>query len=413
MRVYVTGMGCLTSLGNDVESSFQALKEGQTGVRFMEEWSKYNGLHSHVGAPAKPYDVSHIPRNVRRSMSPMSEMGAIAALQALKQAGLTAEELNDGTRGILIAGSTTGSPITLETYFRKLFEKNGPEGQLSTSFFKVMNHSVPANVASAIGFNGALLSPSSACASSNQAIILAWELIKAGMYDWAIVGGADELHYTSPAVFDIVMAASRGYNQNPTATPRPFDSARDGLVVSEGAAFMVLESEARVQKRAQENRPTTPLAEVLAGAYICDSSHMSQSSFTAMIKVMSETMNRAQSKREDIDYISAHATGTLHGDVEEAKAITEMFGNKIPVSSLKGHFGHNLAACGALEAIMSIKMMDESVVIPTRNLENKDPHCGQICLPTEIQSCQVRTVLSNNFAFGGVASSLLLRSCKA
>src|SRR6185436_18881362 len=134
--------------------------------------------------------------------------------------------------------STTGSPLTLETYFRKLFDRGGPEGQVSTSFFKVMNHSVPANVAAALGYHGALLSPSSACATSAQAMIMGWELIRSGLYDIVIAGGADELHYISAAIFDIVLAASRKYNHLPEQTPRPFDKNRDGLVISEGAGIV-------------------------------------------------------------------------------------------------------------------------------------------------------------------------------
>src|SRR5262249_50248263 len=157
------------------------------------------------------------------------------------------------------------------TYFKKLFERGGPEGQLSTSFFKAMSHSVAANLALGLGFEGPLLSPSCACATSAQAMILAWELIQSGIYDVVIAGGADELHYTSVAIFDIVQAASRKYNDRPEHSPRPFDRQRDGLVVSEGAGIVVMESERHALARG-----ATPLAEFRGGAYLDDGIHMSQ-----------------------------------------------------------------------------------------------------------------------------------------
>lgn len=403
MRVYITGMGALSSLGNSVESMWQGLKEGRSGIKAYPEWRQYVGLHSYLAAPCPEYDIMKIPRQVRRAMSRMSEMASLATLQALGQADLQPGPALNSPRVLLIMGSTSGSPNTLETYFRKLFEKHGPEGQLSTSFFKVMNHSVPANVAAAIDFNGAMLSPSCACATSTQSMILGWELIKAGLYDIVIAGGADELHYMSTSVFDIVQAASRGYNDRPDDASRPFDAKRDGLVVSEGAGVLVMEAEASMNRR-----KARPLAEVKGGAYLCDGTHMSQSSAETMMKVMNEALKRAGLTAQQVDYVNAHATATVHGDIEEAKAIGGVFGSDIATSSLKGHLGHSLAACGALEAIASIKMMQESLILPTRNLHEVAPECAGIRHIQKLSRETVNTVLSNNFAFGGMNTCLLL-----
>ncbi len=403
MKVFVTGMGALTSLGNDVETFFGALKRGESGVKTYPEWRQYKGLHSYLGAPVPEYDVMKIPRQVRRSMSRMSEMASLATYQALAHADLQPGEKLNSPRVLIIMGSTSGSPFTFEQYFKKLIERGGPEGQLSTSFFKVMNHSVAANVAASIDFNGALLAPSCACATSTQAMIVGWELIKAGLYDIVITGGADELHYMSTSIFDIVMAASRGYNDNPTESPRPFDDKRDGLVVSEGAGVLILESEKSVKAR-----NARPLAEMKGGAYLCDGTHMSQSSAETMTKVMHEGLTRAGLTASDVDYVNAHATGTIHGDVEEAKAISKVFGEGMATSSLKGHLGHSLAACGAIEAIASIKMMEEGVLIPTRNLTTVAADCGPLRHIKEVTPAKVQTVLSNNFAFGGMNTCLLL-----
>lgn len=405
---FITGMGVVSSLGNDVDTVFANLLAGRGGVRAYPEWAEHRGLRCHLGAPAYPYDVSALPRTVRRSMSAMSEMGALATLQALAQAGIApGAQLNQpGT--LLAMGSTTGSPTTLEQYFRKLIERGGPEGQLGTSFFKVMNHSLAANVATAVGYDGAVISPSSACSTSSQAMILGWELISAGVYDRVIAGGADELHYTSAAIFDIVHAASTGFNERPGDAPRPFDAERDGLVVSEGAAVVVLESERSVAARGAK-----PLGRLLSGAYSCDGSHMSQSNAGAMAKVMRTTLQRAALQPSDVGYVNAHATGTVQGDAEEAAAIAEVLGAQTPVSSLKGHFGHSLAACGALEAIVSLRMLAEGVLIPTRNLKTVDPRLARVQLFSDPRGSDTQVVLSNNFAFGGMSTSLLLASAEA
>lgn len=404
MKVLITGMGALTSLGLDADSTFEALLAGRSGIRHFPEWEKYNGLHSHLGAPVAAYDIMKVPRTARRSMSRMSEMATLATLQAVGQADLSEESLQSD-RTLIIMGSTSGSPQTLELYFKQLFERGGPQGQLSTSFFKVMNHSVPANVASALGFKGALLSPSSACATSSQAMILGWELLQTGLYDRVIAGGADELHYMSASIFDIVMAASRGYNQRPEQASRPFDKDRDGLVVSEGAGVLVMETEACVLKRGG-----LPLAELKGGAYFCDGSHMSQSSSEAMFKTMELALQRSGVKASDIDYINAHATATLQGDAEEAMTIEKMFGRVTPVSSLKGHLGHSLAACGAVEAIASVQMIKNEIIIPTRNLDNPDTVCLGLDLVREKRAKKLNHVLSNNFAFGGMNTSLVISS---
>jgi 3-oxoacyl-[acyl-carrier-protein] synthase II len=403
MKVYVTGMGAMTSLGNDVDSFFSALKRGDSGVKAYPEWRQFNGLHSYLGAPVPAYDLTKIPRQVRRAMSRMSEMAALATFQALGHADLQPGAALNSPRVLIIMGSTSGSPFTFEEYFKKFTERGGPQGQLSTSFFKVMNHSVAANVAASIDFNGALLSPSCACATSTQAMITGWELINAGLYDIVIAGGADELHPMSTSIFDIVMAASRGYNDRPDEASRPFDSKRDGLVVSEGAGVVILESEESVNRRNGR-----PLAEMRGGAYLCDGSHMTQSSAETMGRVMNEALRRAGMSADHVDYVNAHATATIHGDIEEAKAIHAVFGERMNTSSIKGHIGHSLAACGALEAIACVKMMEEGVLIPTRNLKEVAPDCAPLRYIKEVTPAKIQTALSNNFAFGGMNTCLLL-----
>ena len=406
MKVHISGYGLLSSLGNSPKAIFSALLENRSAVQLMPEWASIQGLHCHLGAPALPYDKSILPRTARRTMSPMSEMAALAALQALEMAQLQVSDLN-ADRSLISMGSTTGSPAALEEYFHKLSSNKGPLSQSGTAFFKVMNHSVASNLAVALGFNGAVMAPSSACATSAQAAIIAWEQIQSGLYDVAICGGADELHFLSSVVFDSVYAASRGFHHSPTQAPRPFDHRRDGLVVSEGASVLILESERSLEKRGGKS-----YGEFLSGAYMCESSHMSQSNSQQMHRVMNMALDRASLKAEQIEYVNAHATGTLQGDAQEAIAIREVFGSQTPVSSLKGHFGHSMAACGVAEVIASLLMMKEGTLIQTRNLEEVAPECSGIMHLMSPLKRNFDLALSNNFAFGGINTSLIIQSAR-
>ena len=408
-RTFITGMGVISSLGNTTEELFNNLVENRSNIKCYEEWKKLNGLRSFLGAPAFDYDSKQIPRTLRRGMSRMSEMAYLATIMALEQAGISLNFENktmDFSRTVINLGSTVGSPEANEEYHRKMFDNGGPAGQLATTFFKVMNHSVAANVAVALGYKGPLLSTSSACSTSLHAAILGAELVGAGLYDVAVVGGADELHYSGASTFDVVQAASINYNDRPDFASRPFDKDRDGLVISEGASILVIESEEHAKKRNAKI-----IAEVLGGAYFCDGSHLAHPNAETMTHTMQLALKKSGLSASKIDYVNAHATSTVVGDIEESKAIYELFKDKVPVSSFKGHLGHALAACGLIELIASITMMKKDLIIPTRNLENIDPLCAAICLPTKKSHCKVNTIVKNSFAFGGMNASLVVQNC--
>jgi 3-oxoacyl-[acyl-carrier-protein] synthase II len=415
-NVVITGMGVISSLGNTPELMYENLAKGTCAFRAEPEWRKYVGLDTFVSAPAHPYDAMALPRNVRRSMSAMSEMAYLATVDALNDAQLTVgrnENSNqthfyrpDAMKVGLVMGSTSGSPIYLESYFRKMIENNGPKGQMSTSFFKVMNHSVATNVALALGYSGPLLSPSSACSTSSQAAILAMQLIRAGVYDVAIVGGADELHFTSVAVFDTVKASSKHYNDNPQGIPGPFSKNRDGLVVSEGAGIIVLESE-----RHAKARNAKIYGQIMGGTYFCDGIHMSQPQSEQMALTMEHALKDSNISSEAIDYVNAHATATSVGDEQEVKAISSVFTKKkVPVSSLKGHLGHSLAACGVIEIIAIIEMMKNKNLICNRNVTEVSEDFNKVDILTENRKTEVNYALSNNFAFGGMNTSLVIKN---
>ncbi len=405
-RAFVTGVGLISSLGNSPGELFESLLENRTGVRRMAGWEEWVGLKSLVAAPARSYDASGLDRTSRRTMSPMSEMGLLATRQALKHAGLSLDV--NPERSALVIGSTIGSPASLYKFFQKVIEVHGPKGQLGSSFFKVMNHSVASNVAVDLKFRGAVIAPSSACCTSTQALAMGWEMLQTGMYDVVICGGADELDHHSTAIFDIVGAASCGYNDTPEKTARPFDKDRDGLVVSEGAGVVILESEEHALRRG-----ATPLAELNGGAYLCDGLHMAHPDEGAMASVMRMALSRSRLEPSNIDYVNAHATATFVGDAEEIKATHAVFGDKIKVSSLKGHLGHSLAACGAIETIASIEMMKAQTVIGTRNLDNPDPELDRVDLVTGTRKARLDRVMVNNFAFGGISASIIVSAMEA
>jgi len=406
MKVFVTGLGCVSPLGLDLKSNMSALWDGACAVQFVEEWSKTDGLNCHLGAFVPSYPQLSLPRSKRRTMSKMSEFIFLATQEALQQAQISSAQLNE-LRSLICVGSTTGSPIAFDESLAEYHQTKSFRGQLSNTIFKCMSHSAGINLAAALDFSGALISSNSACTSGSLAIVLGYEMIKSGLYDCVVAGGCDENHITTCASFDLAFAASRKYNQSPSKASRPFDQERDGIVVSEGAGILVLESEKSV-----ERRQARVLAELLGGAYSCDGSHMTQPQVPTMIKTMKETLHRAQISSDQVDYVNAHATSTPLGDLEEARAIHEVFARPIPVSSVKGSMGHPLGAAGSIEAALSVQMILEKKVIANLNLEQLDPKLPELDYVKKNYNDDLQIVLSNNFAFGGINTSLLFGKVK-
>jgi 3-oxoacyl-[acyl-carrier-protein] synthase II len=346
-------------------------------------------------------DEKAVPRESRRSMGRVALLAAAAAERALVHARLNREVLQSGRAGISI-GQTVGSPAATELFFETL-RTQGVRGLKSTTFFQLMSHSAAANLALMFKVTGRVWAPAAACASSSQAIGQAYETIRDGYQEVMLCGGAEELHVTTAATFDIVGGTSRAFNDTPAATPRPFDRRRDGLVVGEGAGVLVLEDLSYAVKRGAQI-----LGEVLGFSTQCDGEHMSVPARAGMARTMAACLESAGMRVEDVDYINAHATGTPVGDAVEAQATADIFGERVPVSSTKGFTGHTLAACGAIEAIFGVLMMRRGFLAPTLNLDDVDPACRGIRHVLEIQESPVRRVLSNNFAFGGVNTSLMI-----
>jgi len=402
-RVVVTGLGAVTPFGCGVPVMWQALVEGRTAVRHCPMLAGLKGLRTTVAATVPEVDAQWIDRKKRRYMSKMSIYAIIAAHEAIRMAGLTSDALSDLRTGVCV-GSTMGSTHEIEHVFGEVLKERNLEGVKSTHFFKIMNNSCASNLAQALGIRGRLLAPSAACATGTIAIGLAAESIALGKQDIMICGGADELHALTVGVFDTLEASSRAYNEQPDMTPRPFDRDRDGIVCGEGAGIVILESLEHARARGADI-----LGEICGFAVNGSPEDMANPGLESMVQCMQTAVEESGLCREQIGYLNAHATGTIRGDVAECEAVERVLGRDIPVSSLKGHMGHTMAACGGLELIATFLMLRHGLLLPTRNLQQPDDTCGRLNLLTNIEHRQVEAAISNNFALGGVNSAMVVR----
>ncbi|MDY0212890.1 MAG: beta-ketoacyl-[acyl-carrier-protein] synthase family protein [Desulfuromonadaceae bacterium] len=402
--VVITGAGIICALGHSLEALTTALLRGESGVSYVPELERVGGLRTRVAALVDGVDPKQIPRRFRRSMSRMSMYAYLASLQALEMGAFPEENLANGRTGVII-GSTLGSTETSERFFADYFTDHSLERMRSGLFFQLMGHSCAANVAQSLGITGRVLAPASACATSCQAIGYAYEQIAFGRQDAILCGGADEFHPLTAATFDILHAASTAYNQEPQQASRPFDAARDGVVCGEGSGVLLLEN-----KKIALQRGAPILAEVVGFATTSDTSSIANPDVTAMHTCMRLALEDAGIQAHEIDYVNAHATGTLQGDIAEVEALACLLGDKVPVSSFKGHLGHTLAASGAIELSATVAMMQRGEIAPTRNLHNIDPQCSAVALLQHNLQINPKYVLKNNFAMGGINSTLILRS---
>jgi 3-oxoacyl-[acyl-carrier-protein] synthase II len=402
-RVVITGLGVVSPFGRGIEAMMQALEEGRSAVVAVPELAAIGGLRSRVAALVTGIDPMDIPRRWRRSMSPMSIYATLAAQDALAQAGIGPEECASGRLGVSV-GSTVGSTQASQDLFAEFFKDHSLERVRSTVFFQIMSHSCAVNVAQAHGITGRLLAPAAACSTGCQAVGFAFEMIAAGKQDVMLCGGADEFHAMMTATFDIINAATTGYNDRPMQTPRPFDRDRDGIVCSEGSGILVLEA-----LDSAERRGARILAEMAGFATVADPTNIANPNADAMESCMRAALDDAGLRPEQVGYVNAHATATIQGDVAECEAIQRIFGASVPVSSLKGHIGHTMGASGSLEMAAAIEMMNQGRIIPTLNLDNVDPACAQVRHVHIVEDMKFDAFIKNNFALGGVNSSIVVK----
>lgn len=403
-RVVVTGMAGITALGDCWQDVETALRAGRNGVRRMPEWDYIEALNTRLGAPVDAFAApAHYPRKTVRSMGRVALMGVRASELALADAGLLGDPtIADGRMGIAY-GSSAGS-IEPVRVFGSMLDTGSMQGVTSTSYIQMMSHTAAVNIALFFGLKGRIIPTSSACTSGSQGIGYAFEAIRYGRQTLMLAGGAEELSAASAAVFDTLFATSTR-NDAPSLTPRPFDRARDGLVVGEGAATLVLEEYEHAKARGARI-----LAEIVGYGTNADGSHITQPERETMAVAMRLALADAGLPPTAIGYVSAHGTATDRGDIAETQATADVFGHAMPISSMKSYLGHSLGACGAIEAWWAIEMMRRSWFAPTLNLADPDPACAELDhLTGEGRNIDTEYAVSNNFAFGGINTSLVLR----
>ncbi len=404
-RVVVTGMAGVCGLGHDWSEVAAGLREGRCALAHWPRLESVHGVRTRLAGPIdEPKLPGDAPRKKVRSMGRVSRLATWATDRALEQAGLLgSSRISDGRTG-LAYGSTSGSPPDMVDFARAVGVERTMKGLTPMHAIRLLSHTCVANLAQYFEIRGAVINTSSACTSGSQAIGIGAEQIRLGRQEVMVCGGAEELHEIQVGVFDVMFATSTR-NETPAKASRPFDADRDGLVVSEGAATLVLESLEHATARGG-----AILAELVGYASTCDGAHLTAPDPAGMEAAMRGGLRDAGLPAERVDYVCAHATATEAGDIAESTAMAKVYGAGTPVSSLKGHLGHALGACGALEAWMSLGMLREGWIPATLNLERVDPACAPLdYVRGEGRERPLDVVVTNNSAFGGINTSLVFR----
>ncbi len=403
-RVVITGMGVRSPLGSDLDSHVEAIRNGRSGIVRADDWAWVEDLRSRVVGRADAGDPSIFPRALRRTMGRVGQLALGALTDAMSHSGVPVP-LATGERAWLLVGSTLGALADIEHMFLRLRDTRTVLGSQTGGGLRSMAHTAAITCAMHLQFRGRLLTPSAACATGSLSVGLGFEAIRDGRADVALAGAADEQHVSTAATFDLLGAASSGFNEQPNCTPRPFDKRRDGIVCAEGAAFLVLE-----EREAAIRRGATIHGEVLGFATNSSGVAPTTPDEVAIARCMEIAMRDYGIEPTDVGYVNAHATGTVVGDAAEARAIARVFGDRVAVSSSKGHTGHTMAAAGAIEAALCVLMLGRRFVHPTLNLDEVSDDCAMVRHVRGCEDLAGRVVLSNNFALGGIHTCIALGS---
>lgn len=403
-RVVVTGMAGITAHGTDWDQIRPRLQEGKNAVVYMTEWDRFADMRTRLAAPITDFrQPEHYPRKKIRSMGRVAMMSTRATELALERAGLLNDpEIQTGNTGVAY-GSSSGSTDAIKDFGAMLI-KESSSVMNSTSYIRMMSHTAAVNIGVFFNLSGRLIATSTACTSGSQGIGFAYEAIKFGMQDMMVCGGGEELCPTQSAVFDTLFATSN-MNDSPSLTPRPYDKARDGLVIGEGACTFILEELEHARARG-----ATIHAEVVGFGTNTDGLHVTQPEMDTMARAMQLALDDAGIPASEVGYVSGHGTATDRGDIAETRATEKIFKRTVPISSLKSYYGHTLGACGATEAWLSIEMMNCDWYAPTINLSDIDPECGELDYITDMhRQMKNEYIMNNNFAFGGINTSIIFR----
>jgi 3-oxoacyl-[acyl-carrier-protein] synthase II len=406
-RVVITAASAITPIGHGKEEIVHSLLNGVSGVKPLREDELISRfIHSKVyGTVDYPINYN-FERQYRKTMAPCSYYACQVAKEVLQQSGLTKEFITSGKLGVAF-GSIHGSPTTQRDIYRTFFraEDNAAFKKIgAVDYLKSMVHTTAVNITKMFGITGRVISSGTACTTSSQSIGYGYESVKFGMQEAMLCGGADEYDTITVAVFDNLLACSTAFNNDPQRTPRPFDKLRDGLVVAEGAGAVMLEEYEFARKRG-----ANILAEVIGFACNNNGGDLILPNLDGITNTLQLGVENAKIDPDEVDLISAHATATKMGDIIEAQAISRVFGDHPYVVGLKGYMGHTMAACGSIETILTIYMMQDGFIAPTLNLEEVDERCAMLRHVQKIIRQPVKTAAIQNFAFGGVNTILLLR----
>jgi 3-oxoacyl-[acyl-carrier-protein] synthase II len=403
-RVVVTGMAGICALGQDWPTIRAAFERKRNAIQYMPEWDRFAEMGTRLAGPLPAFaPPAHWTRKQLRSMGRVSQLSVHSAEMALADAGLlNVPDIADGRMGVA-CGSSTGSTAEIKAFGNMLL--NGVTDDLSAnSYVRMMPHTTAANIGIFFGLKGRIIPTSSACTSGSQGIGYAYEAIRYGRQQLMLAGGAEELCPSEALVFDALYATSQ-HNATPERTPRPYDAARDGLVVGEGAGMLVLEELEHAQARGARIH-----AEIVGFGCNSDGTHITRPEAATMQVAMEMALRDAGLPPSSVGYVNGHGTATEQGDIAETQATEAVFGQSMAISSQKSYLGHTLGACGALESWFSIEMMNNDWYTPTLNLENVDPRCGRLdYLRDEGRVLVNEYVMNNNFAFGGINTSLIFR----
>jgi len=406
-RVVITAASAITPIGREREEILRNLLGGVSGIkRFTQQddlLAPY--LHSKVYGLVD-YEIDYgFSRKYVKTLGPVSYYACQAAKEVIAQAGLSQDMLSSGRVGVAF-GSTHGSPTVQRDIYEAFFdnERRGYAKINATDYLKSMVHTTAVNITRMFGITGRVIASCTACTTGSQSIGYGYEAVKYGLQDAMICGAADERDTTTVAVFDNLLACSTAFNDEPHRTPRPFDVERDGLVVGEGAGAVMLEDLEFARARG-----AAILAEVIGFACCNNGGDLILPNADGVIRTIKMALENACIRPEDVDFISAHATATKVGDVVEAQAISSEYGDRPVVVGFKSYIGHTMSACGAIETIFTLYLMQEGIVVPTLNLEEVDPRCGMINHSLKVKELPIAIASVHNFAFGGVNTVLLLK----
>lgn len=405
-RVVITGMGIWSCLGTDLETVKQSLYEGKSGIGLQSERLEYGYRSALTGIVEEPVITKKmLDRHTRAGMPEEARYAYMSSLQAFEQANISDEYLREHEVGCIFGNDSSAKPVIEAS---KIMDEKHDSAMLGYGLiFQSMNSTVNMNLSTIFHLRGVNFTISAACASGSHSIGLGYMLIKQGMQDVVLCGGAQETNFYSMASFDALGAFSVRMDE-PTKASRPFDRDRDGLIPSGGAASLVLEDYEHAKARG-----ANILAEVIGYGFSSNGGGISQPSDEGSVVAMTRALDMSGVKAEDIDYINAHATSTHQGDMYEAMALNRMFGGKHAlISSTKSMTGHECWMAGASETVYSILMMQNDFVAPNINFEHPDEYSEKLNLAITTVETELNLVLSNSFGFGGTNSALVLKKFK-